>query len=143
MPVTCSKKYCCRKFNVSLFQPDQMSNVHCVFTFQGQVMYSPGQIRSSNLHCEELRFEFNDTQLPIVSAAFTVTSGEKSVPLDNPQQIKGMSHYIYKRNNTIVWNMKVCIFRVGCVDLHVYTDLMRGDSLEFDLYIDLHNQRER
>ena len=46
-----------------------------------------------------------------------------------------------KLNITIVWNMTVCIFRVGCVDL--YTDLTRGDSLELDLCIDLHNQRER
>ena len=45
----------------------------------------------------------------------------------------------YKRNITMVWNMTVCIFRVGSVDL--YTDPTRGDSLEFDLCIDLHNQR--
>jgi hypothetical protein len=33
-------------------------------------------------------FEYKDANLPLVTAVFTVTAGNNSLPLDNPQNIK-------------------------------------------------------
>ncbi|WAR26141.1 MET-like protein [Mya arenaria] len=57
--------------------PDQMSNVLCVFTYEGNVTFAQGHITSSNLQCDPLKFEFSDV-LPIVTAQFTVTTGKTS-----------------------------------------------------------------
>ncbi|XP_052780551.1 plexin-A2-like isoform X2 [Mya arenaria] len=84
--------------------PDQMSNVLCVFTYEGNVTFAQGHITSSNLQCDPLKFEFSDV-LPIVTAQFTVTTGKTSVPLDNPQNIKVR---IYKCG-TMVTNCGQCL----------------------------------
>jgi len=70
-------------------QTDQLQNVLCLFTYGGDVKFTKGEITASNLECDAIKFEFADANLPIVTAQFTVTSGMYSVPLDNPQNIKG------------------------------------------------------
>lgn len=67
-----------------------MKKVHCLFTYENEVKLAPGKITSTNLICEPLVFEFTDANLPIMTAVFTVTAGENSQPLDNPQNIKGL-----------------------------------------------------
>ena len=87
-----------------------MKNIHCLFTYEGEVKVSKGSISASNLLCEPLEFAFNDTGLPIVTATFTVTAGVKSVPIDNPQNIKGMFsliHLLYPHKTNgcgVYWN---------------------------------------
>lgn len=66
-----------------------MSKILCLFTFEGEVKFTPGTITSSNLICDPLKFEYSDANLPIVTAVFTVTAGENSLALDNPQNIRG------------------------------------------------------
>ncbi|XP_045167311.2 plexin-A1-like isoform X2 [Mercenaria mercenaria] len=73
---------------VTSLMPDQMTNILCLFTYEGDVKFIPGTITSSNLICNPLKFEFSDANLPIVTAVFTVTAGNNSLPLDNPQNIK-------------------------------------------------------
>lgn len=73
---------------VTNLMPDQMSNILCLFRYDGEVKFSPGNITSNNLICDPLKFEFSDANLPIVTAVFTVTAGNNSLPLDNPQNIK-------------------------------------------------------
>lgn len=73
---------------VANLQADQLDNVLCLFTYDGDVKFIPGMISGSNLICDPLKFEFADANLPIVTAAFTVTAGKNSLPLDNPQNIR-------------------------------------------------------
>lgn len=72
---------------VANIKRDLTRNIHCLFTFLGEVKVVSGTIKNSNLLCEPQRFEYNGSY-PIVTATFTVTSGANSVPLDNPQDIK-------------------------------------------------------
>ncbi|KAL4226893.1 Plexin b2a [Mactra antiquata] len=80
-----TKKIALRVANV---MPDQMTNVHCLFTYEGEVKFSSGTISSTHLQCDPIEFKYNDDNLPIMTAIFTVTAGKHSLPLDNPQNIK-------------------------------------------------------
>lgn len=87
-PLSSLTVYMYHKFVFFVSQPDQLTNVHCLFTYDEEVKITQGTIKSSNLVCEQIKFEFNDSSLPIVTASFQVSTGKNNVLLDNPQNIK-------------------------------------------------------
>ncbi|XP_071081930.1 hepatocyte growth factor receptor-like isoform X2 [Haliotis cracherodii] len=69
-------------------QGDQTKNMKCHFSYLGETKVVEGTIQSTSLTCSPVKFMYNSTVLPYVTASFSVTAGGSDFPLDNPSGIK-------------------------------------------------------